>query len=95
MRYYEISKEMSSFYFGLAVFCLFEARVLEFDTQPLSPSSSGLHRTHCTLSPGSLASNWQKPKIQQRYLFADLTIPHLWSSSRENPRPKNLALLSL
>ncbi len=28
----EISKEMSSLYFGLVVFCLFEARVPESDT---------------------------------------------------------------
>jgi hypothetical protein len=34
LRYCEIRKEMSSLYFGLAVFCLFEARIPEFDTQP-------------------------------------------------------------
>jgi hypothetical protein len=28
--YYQISKEKSSLYFGLDVFCIFEARVLEF-----------------------------------------------------------------
>jgi hypothetical protein len=39
MRYYEISKEMSSLYFGLAVFCLFEARVPEFDIQTAPPFS--------------------------------------------------------
>jgi hypothetical protein len=32
MRYYEISKEMSSLYLGPDVFCQFEARVPEFDT---------------------------------------------------------------
>jgi hypothetical protein len=34
---FEISKEMSPWYFGLAVFCLFEARVTKFDsaTRPL------------------------------------------------------------
>jgi hypothetical protein len=38
MRDCEISKEMSSLYFGrLAVYCLFEARVTESDTQPPSP----------------------------------------------------------
>ncbi len=31
MRYCEISKDMSSLYFGLDVFCQFEARVPEFD----------------------------------------------------------------
>jgi hypothetical protein len=31
MRYYEISKAMSSLYFGLDVFCQLEARVPEFD----------------------------------------------------------------
>ncbi len=39
MRYCEISKEMSSLYFELAVFRLFEARVQEFDTRPLSQYS--------------------------------------------------------
>jgi hypothetical protein len=47
MRYCEISKEMSSLYFGLAVFCLFEPRVPEFYTQPLPPSSCGLKSVHC------------------------------------------------
>ncbi len=31
LRYSQISKEMSSLYFGLKIFCQFEARVLEFD----------------------------------------------------------------
>jgi hypothetical protein len=31
MRYREISKEMSSLYFGLDVFCQFESKVPEFD----------------------------------------------------------------
>jgi hypothetical protein len=44
MRYFDISKEMSSLYFGLALFCLFEARVLEFDTLPLPPTSCRLYR---------------------------------------------------
>ncbi len=35
MRYCEISKEMSSLFFGLAVFCPFEARLPEFDKRPL------------------------------------------------------------
>jgi hypothetical protein len=37
MRHCDISKEMSSLYFGLAIFCLFEARVSEFDKQPPPP----------------------------------------------------------
>ncbi len=37
MRYCEISKEMSSLYFGLAVFCLFQARVPEFEKHPPPP----------------------------------------------------------
>ncbi len=37
MRDCEISKEMSSLYFKLAVFCLFKARVL--DKQPLPPTN--------------------------------------------------------
>jgi hypothetical protein len=37
MRYCEISTEILSLYFGLAVFRLFEARVPEFNTQPLPP----------------------------------------------------------
>ncbi len=35
MRYCEISKQLLSLYFRLAVFCLFEASVPELDTQPL------------------------------------------------------------
>jgi hypothetical protein len=41
MRYWEISKEMSSLYFWLDVFCQFEARVSESD-QCL------VHNVHCT-----------------------------------------------
>ncbi len=44
MRYSEIGKEMSSLYFGLVVFCLFEARVSKFDMQPPP------FRVHCTLT---------------------------------------------
>jgi hypothetical protein len=43
MRYCEISKEMSPLYFELDVFCLFEAVVPEFYTQPLLPNSCGLY----------------------------------------------------
>jgi hypothetical protein len=46
MRYCEISKEMS-LYFGLTVFCLFEAEITEFDTQPLpSPVQCTLYTEH-------------------------------------------------
>ncbi len=50
MWYNEISTEMSSLYFGLSVFCLFEARVPEFDTLPLPPTA--VH------SPLNIASNF-------------------------------------
>jgi hypothetical protein len=50
---------MSPLYFGLAVFCLFEARVTEFDTQLFSLP----YTAHCTQDPvsnsGTLDSNWQ------------------------------------
>ncbi len=48
MRNCEISKDMSSLLFGLAVFCLFEARVPEFDTQPL-PLSPPPTAVDCTV----------------------------------------------
>jgi hypothetical protein len=57
MSYWKISKEMSSLYFGLALFCLFEARVPEFDTQPLPPNSCGLTPVS---NSKTLASKWQK-----------------------------------
>ncbi len=63
MRHCEISKEMSSLYFGLAVFFLFEARIPEFGTQPLPPNSCGLNSVQRTLNSasnyGTIASNWQ------------------------------------
>jgi hypothetical protein len=39
MRYCEISKEMSSLYFGLALFCVFETRVLEFNMNSCPPTA--------------------------------------------------------
>ncbi len=39
MRYSEISIEMSSLYFGLAVFCLFEARVPKLTRNPYPPTA--------------------------------------------------------
>jgi hypothetical protein len=62
MKYWEISNAMSSLYFGLALFCLFEARVPEFNRQPLPPNSCGLYSVHSTLytvsNSGTLASDW-------------------------------------
>jgi hypothetical protein len=61
MRVCKIRKEMSSLYFGLLVFCLFEARIPEFDRQALHPNSCGLDSVHSTLNTaatsGTLASN--------------------------------------
>ncbi len=61
MRYCEIRKEMSSLYFGLAVFRLFEARVPEFDTQPLPPvqCTYTTDTLNTASNSGTLASNWQ------------------------------------
>jgi hypothetical protein len=44
MRYCKISKKMSLF-FGLTEFRLFEARVPEFDTQPLPPTPCTVYST--------------------------------------------------
>ncbi len=41
---------MSSLYFGLAVFCQCEARVPEFDMEPLPPPPHCVHRTLKTVS---------------------------------------------
>jgi hypothetical protein len=66
MKYCEI-KEMSSLYFGLAVFCLLEARTPEFDPQPLHPPPRTA--VDCTLNTasnsGTLASNWQSTSSPQ------------------------------
>ncbi len=74
MRYCQISKEMSSMYFGLAVFCLLEARAPEFVMQPLPPPHScGLYTIHCTVYTEQCIKFWDysfelaeyiKPKIQ-------------------------------
>jgi hypothetical protein len=82
MRHCEISKEMSLLYFGLA---LFEARVPEFDRQPLPPLICGLYRIyilyneHCIKFWESSVgwAEYIKPKIQQRHVVDDLRIPHL------------------
>jgi hypothetical protein len=50
MRYCEIGKEMSLMYFRLAVVCLFEARVPEFDMQPTPHPPDSVH---CTLNTAS------------------------------------------
>jgi hypothetical protein len=53
MRYWEISKEMSSLYFGLAVSCLFKPRVPECDTQPTPLDRCELYSVHFTLNTAS------------------------------------------
>jgi hypothetical protein len=65
MRYCEISKQMSSLYFGLAVFCLFEARVPEFDI-PRPTVEYTLYTEHCVKFWDSSfkLSEYIKPKIQ-------------------------------
>jgi hypothetical protein len=55
MRYCEISKEMSPLYFGLAVFCLLEARASEYDMQSLPSPLYSVHTNSVTIT-----SNWQK-----------------------------------
>jgi hypothetical protein len=63
MRYYEISKVMSSLYFVHAVSCLFVATVPEFDTQRLPLASCGLYSVNSTLNSASYSgtsdSKWQ------------------------------------
>ncbi len=62
MKYYEINIEVLSSLFGLAVSCLFEARVPEFETQPLPPpppSSCWLYSVHYLLN---IASNTGNPE---------------------------------
>jgi hypothetical protein len=61
MRCCEISKEMSSLYFGLAVFCLFDARVPEFETQPSPPVQCTLNTAsnYGTLGPEFLNIYWR------------------------------------
>jgi hypothetical protein len=49
MIYSKISKEMLSLYFELDVFCLFEARVPEFDPQPL-PLAVEMFSVQCRLN---------------------------------------------
>ncbi len=43
MRYCEVSEEMSSLYFGLAVFCLFEGRVPELTHNSCPPTKEALY----------------------------------------------------
>jgi hypothetical protein len=74
MIYCEISEEMSSLYFSLAVFCPFEAEVPEFDTLPRPHPPHPQQRwaeqctVHCTLftasNSGTLASNYSS-RIQE------------------------------
>ncbi len=76
MRYCLISKEMSSLYFGLAVFCLFEARVPEFDKQPFLPATVEVYTAQFWDSSFELAE-YIMSKIQGRHLLADVAISHL------------------
>ncbi len=84
MRNCEISKEMSSLYFGLATFGLLEARLPEFDSQHHNPNSCGLFSVHCMLYTASNSgtlnfelAEYIKPKIQWRHILSHLRIPHL------------------
>jgi hypothetical protein len=63
MSYCKMSKAMSSWYFGLDVFCPFEARVPEYyavvSVQCTLYSPQLLGGRGCVSNPGTLASNWQ------------------------------------
>jgi hypothetical protein len=67
-----ISKEMSSLYFGIDLFSLFDAR---------APESDRVHNS--TVDPVfqeesiRRQAEYKKPKIQRRHHFADLKICHL------------------
>jgi hypothetical protein len=78
---FEISKEMSPWYFGLAVFCLFEARVTKFDsaTPPSMYSIHCMYTEHCVKFRASSLklAEYIKPQTQRGHLFAYLRIPHL------------------
>ncbi len=77
-------RDVVTVFFGLAVFCLLEARILEFDTQPLPPSIAAdctVYTVHCVkfwVSSFEL-EEYIKLKIQW-HLFADLRIPRLCST---------------
>jgi hypothetical protein len=82
MKYCEISKEMSLLPFGLAVFCLSEARVPEFDRQPLLPLAAefavqfSLYTRHCiNFWDSTLASNWQNTSSPKYNDGISLLIP--------------------
>jgi hypothetical protein len=78
MIYCRISKEMSSLYFGLHVFCLFEARAAEFDVVYTYTVAPVYIRVRSFLfNPGlePPIDRINKPKVQLRH---DLTIYHLW-----------------
>ncbi len=84
MRYREISKEMSSLNFGLHVFCQFEARVPEFDTQPLPRKSCGCtvytqHWSLCQIPTGS-----GRIHLAQNTTTASLCWSHNTSSMHKN-----------
>ncbi len=84
--YSSISKETLPLYFGLDVFCQFEAKVPEFDTV-FSVHCSPYTSTATVLAwgEGSRAKKIKilglytssSPNLQRRDLFADLRIHHL------------------
>jgi hypothetical protein len=57
VRYCWMSKQMSLLNFALAVICLFEARVPEVDTPPLSLDCRSVHCL--TFWDSTVALNWQ------------------------------------
>jgi hypothetical protein len=76
---------MSIVYFGLAVFCLFEARVLEHDPQPAPPPRQ-LRRYSQKQSPGSMILDFFKD-----HSFVPISC---WSGSNWRNLPSHWLLCS-
>jgi hypothetical protein len=76
----------SALKFGLDVFCLFEARISEFDAQPHPRTTVELYSVHCILYTASNTctmasiSALQLAQIQPQHLFANLRIALLGSA---------------
>ncbi len=73
------SKQMSSLYYGLDVFCLFQARVLQIGAEPLLLKCLGsCGRAHHGKFRGSSLeyAEYIEPKKQRRRIFAALTMYH-------------------
>jgi hypothetical protein len=94
MRCCQISKEMSSSYFGLDVFCVFKAGVLEFDLvfriQCIMYSPQLFGSRGCLSNSGALASNRQNtvsPKYNDDISL--LISQYLFSAMRSSSRLKN------